>query len=57
LKNPNLFEHEKFTELLQAVFHLHEELTARDHFDALPDSDYQNLVIDINPFYVRLVQQ
>ncbi|MBN1850958.1 MAG: hypothetical protein JW932_20510 [Deltaproteobacteria bacterium] len=57
LENPNLLEHQKFTELLQAVFHLGEELSARDHFDGLPDSDYKHLGVDIKRVYVRLVQQ
>jgi hypothetical protein len=57
LENPNLLEHEKFTELLQAVFHLGEELSARGHFDGLPDSDYKHLDLDIKRVYVRLVQQ
>ena len=57
LENPNLLEHEKFTELLQAVFHLGEELTVRDHFEALPKADYHHLSIDIERVYVRLVQQ
>ena len=57
LENPNLLEHEKFTELLQAVFHLGEELSARDHFEGLPESDYKHLDLDIKRVYVRLVQQ
>ena len=29
LENPNLLEHESFTELLRAVFHVDEELRSR----------------------------
>ena len=38
LENPNLLEHEVFTALLRAVFHLTEELGYRESLDALPDS-------------------
>ena len=39
LENPNLLEHETFTELLWAVFHLTEELEYRQDLDKLPQSD------------------
>jgi hypothetical protein len=47
LQNPNLLEHEAFTELLWAVFHLAEELSHRSDVDALPVPDYQHLSMDI----------
>jgi hypothetical protein len=56
LENPNLLEHESFTELLRAVFHLTEELQNRDDISQLPDSDYEHLAGDIRRAYVLLVQ-
>lgn len=56
LENPNLLEHESFTELLQAVFHLTEELQGREDISQLPDSDYDHLAADIKRAYVLLVQ-
>ena len=43
LENPNLLEHDKFTDLLWAVFHLTDELQHRASFDNLPDSDLNHL--------------
>jgi len=55
LENPNLLEHEDFTELLWAVFHLTEELSHRKTVHGLPQSDYQHLSIDIKRAYSLLV--
>jgi hypothetical protein len=57
LENPNLLEHEGFTELLWAVFHLAEELSARNQIHNLPDSDYEHLSNDIKRAYSSLVAQ
>jgi hypothetical protein len=57
LENPNLLEHESFTELLRAVFHLTEELASRKDLKGLPDSDYQHLAGDVKRAYSRLVHQ
>jgi NADH:ubiquinone oxidoreductase subunit K len=57
LGNPNLFEHEIFTELLWAVFHLAEELGNRSDVSTLPVSDYEHLIGDINRVYVLLLTQ
>jgi len=46
LQHPVLFEHEAFTDLLNAVFHLEEELSAREDFSALPESDLNHLAGD-----------
>jgi hypothetical protein len=46
LGNPNLIEHDTFTDMLWALFHLTDELSARDDFDALPESDLLHLSID-----------
>jgi hypothetical protein len=54
LGNPNLLEHETFTELLWAVFHLAEELGNRREVSHLPESDYEHLIGDIRRVYVLL---
>jgi len=55
LENPNLLEHERFTDLLWAVFHLTEELVFRgDLLEDLPDSDYEHLNIDLQRAYSQL---
>ena len=57
LENPNLLEHESFTNLLRAVFHLTEELGARERLTDLPEADYRHLTGDTTRAYVRLVRQ
>jgi hypothetical protein len=57
LENPNLLEHESFTDLLWAVFHLTEELTLRKDFNALPPSDIQHLRGDTSRVYGQLAHQ
>lgn len=57
LENPNLLEHEAFTGLLRAVFHLTEELGCRDDVSKLPESDYKHIAGDIRRAYVLLVHQ
>jgi len=54
LANPNLLEHGAFTDVLWAVCHLEEELTARCDFTELPDSDIAHLIGDINRVYGRV---
>jgi len=57
LENPILLEHESFTELLRAVFHLTEELAAREDLQALPDTDRQHLAGDVKRAYNLLVHE
>lgn len=57
LENPNLLEHESFSELLWAVFHLTEELASRDDFSDLPQTDLDHLSGDIKRAYVLLISQ
>lgn len=57
LENPALLEHESFTELLRAVFHLTEELEKRGDVKGLPETDYAHLAGDIKRAYVLLVQR
>jgi hypothetical protein len=57
LENPNLLEHESFTDLLWAVFHLTEELECRVNVRQLPDTDYKHLSGDIKRAYVLLISE
>ena len=57
LDNPNILEHENFTSLLWAVFHLDEELEARPSLKDLPRSDLEHLSNDIHRVYEQLVIQ
>ena len=56
LENPVLMEHESFTDLLWAVFHLQEELAARASLHGLPDSDLRHLTTDAERAYARLLR-
>jgi len=47
LENPNLLEHDTFTDMLLAVFHITEELMARDEFQDENDMDMAHLSVDI----------
>ena len=47
LENQNLLEHEQFTDLLWSVFHLVEELEARQSFIDMPISDIEHINGDI----------
>jgi hypothetical protein len=57
VENPNLLEHESFTELLLAVFHLVEELENRGSLSALPAEDLRHLEGDVQRAYRLLAQQ
>ena len=55
LENPNLLEHESFSDVLWAVFHLAEELESRDDIEALPASDIAHLAGDAERAYRALL--
>lgn len=57
LENPNLLEHETFTELLLAVFHLVEELTCREDVRHLPATDVNHIAGDTRRAYGLLVNE
>ncbi len=56
LESPSLLEHETFTDLLWAVFHLMEELEYRTGFEGLPQTDYDHLTVDANRAYGLIVR-
>jgi len=57
LENPNLLEHEVFTDTLWAVFHLTDELSHRTDVSHLPQPDYQHLAGDMTRAYELLTAQ
>lgn len=57
LENSNLLEHERFTNLLWAVFHVADELSHRKVVNQLSDSDEKHLVGDIKRVYNQLLIQ
>lgn len=57
LENPVLLEHQSFTDLLRAVFHLPEELAYRSSFDDVPKPDANHLAGDIKRSYHLMVAE
>ena len=55
LENPNLLEHESFTNLLWAVFHLTEEFTLRGSLNGLQKTDCKHLAGDMKRAYHLLI--
>ncbi|TSK05859.1 MAG: hypothetical protein FPO08_13585 [Geobacter sp.] len=55
MENPNLLEHDSFTDLLWAVFHLIEELQARHSLLGLPASDMDHLSGDMKRAHTYLL--
>ena len=55
LQNPNLLEHDAFTDLLWAVFHLIEELQARKSLEGLPKHDLDHLSVDMKRAHTYLL--
>jgi hypothetical protein len=57
LENPNLLEHDRFTDLLWATTHLDEELEARPSLKDLPEHDLEHLAVDIQRMYDHLASE
>ena len=57
VENPVILEHEHFSDLLRAVYHLTEELLARADLRNLPDSDLDHLKTDIERAYEQLIKE
>ena len=55
LENQNLLEHETFTDLLWAVFHLTEELEARENLAQLSKPDGEHIAGDMRRAYGSLI--
>lgn len=56
LENPNLAEHDEFTNMMRAVFHLKAELFSRDDLTGLPDSDVSHIGGDADRAYGPLTK-
>ena len=48
LENASLMEHDSFTDMLWAVYHVYDELRSRESLGDLPDADIRHLNIDIS---------
>jgi hypothetical protein len=46
-ENPSLLEHDRFTDMLWAVYHVHDELRNRPSLEGLPASDLRHLSGDL----------
>ncbi len=57
LENPNLMEHERFTDLLWAVLHVEEELEARESLADLSPADEAHLQLDVRRAYNALTAE
>jgi hypothetical protein len=57
LENPNLLEHDTFTGLLMAVFHLTEELAARPDIQKLTEADRLHIANDMKRVYGLLTAE
>jgi hypothetical protein len=57
IENPNLLEHEDFTDLLRAVFHLTEELECRTAVDRLSPADRAHIANDIKRAYSLMIRE
>ncbi len=55
LENPNLLEHDNFTDMLWAIFHLTEELIHREELKGLPESDIKHLLGDMKRAYQAVI--
>ncbi len=55
LENPNLLEHDRFTDMLWAVFHLTEELIYREKLKGLPENDITHLLGDMKRAYRAII--
>jgi hypothetical protein len=57
LENQTLLEHQSFTDLLWAVFHLAEELACRPSLQGIPETDSKHLTDDVKRAYRFLMLQ
>jgi len=57
INNPNLLEKEEFTELINAILHLDEELEHRKDLTLVTDADFAHLNGDMQRVYNKLVYE
>lgn len=56
-ENPNLLEHDYFTDMLWSVYHVLDELENRDTLIGLPVNDMDHLSLDIKRAYQLVVKE
>lgn len=56
-ENPNLVEHDAFTDMLWAIYHIADELDNREEILTLPQEDMQHISGDIERAYKVLVSE
>ena len=56
IENPTLLEHEIFSELMMAIFHLQEELTNRNDLGQISNNDIDHIKNDIARVYGMLLK-
>lgn len=56
-QNPNLFEHELFTNLILSIFHIYEELSRHKDVESLCTQDSIHLCGDLERAYMLLIKQ
>ena len=57
LENSNLLEHDSFTDMIWAVFHVADELQNRGDLTILPEADIKHISNDLLRAYPALIQQ
>lgn len=56
-ENPNLLEHDRFTDMLWSVYHVLDELENRDSFIGLPANDMNHLSLDLKRAYQLVIKE
>lgn len=56
-ENPNLLEHDAFTDMLWSVFHVLDELDSRERLNSLPENDMNHISIDIERALKLLIHE
>ncbi|GAB6155460.1 hypothetical protein JCM17380_42110 [Desulfosporosinus burensis] len=56
-ENPNLMEHDNFTDMLWSVYHVLDELENRNSFTELPANDMNHLSLDIKRAYQLVIKE
>lgn len=56
-ENQSILEHDQFTEMLWAVYHLLEELRNRNNMQDLSEKDIEHIKVDMKKAYIVLVKE
>jgi hypothetical protein len=56
-ENQSILEHDQFTEMLWAVYHLFEELRNRNNLPDLNEKDIEHIKIDMKRAYIALIKE